>query len=239
MGARSVLAIGLLFVAATTAQAVSTAQEELAEVERSTPDLQHGAELFETCAACHGVDGGGSSDGQVPRIGAQHLSVLWKQLVDYRHDRRWDVRMEHFADRHHLEDPQAIADVAAYIHELEPRGPPGEGSGKLVGQGAALYAQLCRSCHGKAAEGDAAHAVPRIAGQHYEYLRRQFYDAVDGRRPNFSPAHIRLLARLDHDGIEAIADYLSRLAGSAPAPHTGPGGGPGGAIPAPPGGGMR
>jgi len=235
MGARAALTIGLLAAASATVQAVSTAQEELAEVKRSTPDLDRGAELFETCSACHGSNGGGTSDGQVPRIGAQHLSVLWKQLVDYRHDRRWDLRMEHFADPHHLGDTQAIADVAAYVHQLEPRGQPGEGSGKLVGKGSGLYTQLCRSCHGAAAEGDAVHAVPRIAGQHYEYLRRQFYDAVDGRRPNFSPAHIRLLARLDHDDIEAVADYLSRLAGSAPAPHTGPGG----AVPAGPGGGRR
>jgi cytochrome c553 len=237
MGVRAAvgIGIGLLAVASAPVQSVSTAQEELAEVKRSTPDLRRGAELFETCAACHGIDGGGTSDGQVPRIGAQHVSVLWKQLVDYRHDRRWDVRMEHFAAGHHLEDAQAIADVAAYIQQLKPRGAPGEGSGKLLEQGAGLYAQLCRSCHGAAAEGDATHAVPRLAGQHYEYLRRQFYDAVDGRRPNFSPAHIRLLARLDHDDIEAVADYLSRLAGSAPAPQTGPGG----AIPAGPGGGMR
>jgi hypothetical protein len=34
---------------------------------------------------------------------------------------------------------------------------------------------------------------------------------VDGRRPNFSPAHIRLLAQLDYDDIRALADYLSRL----------------------------
>jgi len=235
MGVRTALAIGLLAVASATVQAISTVQEELAEVKRSTPDLDRGAELFETCAACHASDGGGTSDGQVPRVGAQHVSVLWKQLVDYRHDRRWDLRMEHFADRHHLGDAQAVADVAAYIHQLEPRGPPGEGSGKLLDKGAGLYAQLCRSCHGAAAEGDAAHAVPRIAGQHYEYLRRQFYDAVDGRRPNFSPAHIRLLARLDHDDIEAVADYLSRLPGRALRPPTSPGSGvltgPGGAGP--------
>lgn len=53
------------------------------------------------------------------------------------------------------------------------------------------------------------------AGQNYEYLRRQSYDAVDGRRPNFSPAHVHLLARLDHEDIQAVADYVSRLRGSA------------------------
>jgi cytochrome c553 len=80
-------------------------------------------------------------------------------------------------------------------------------------QGAASYSHLCRGCHGVGAQGNAAHAVPRLAGQHYEYLRRQIYDAVDGRRPNFSPAHLHLLARLDRDDIQAVADYLSRLRG--------------------------
>ncbi len=217
---------GILALAASAGvYAVSTAQEELARVKRSTPNLDHGAELFETCGACHGPDGGGTRDGQVPRIGGQHLSVLWKQLIDYRHDRRWDLRMEHFADRHHLANAQAVADVAAYIHQLVPSGPPGEGSGKQLEAGAALYAQRCRSCHGAAADGDAARTVPRIAGQHYEYLRRQFYDAVDGRRPNFSPAHIRLLAKLEHDDIEALADYLARLPGNRPPPPANAGGG--------------
>jgi len=215
--ALAALAAGLVaLVASTVVHALSSAQQELAEVKRSAPDLDRSAVLFETCAACHGADGGGTRDGQVPRIGGQHLTVLWKQLVDYRHDRRWDLRMEHFADRHHLGDAQAVADVSGYIHQLAPVGPAGEGSGKRLEAGAALYAQRCRSCHGAAADGDAARAVPRIAGQHYEYLRRQFYDAVDGRRPNFSSEHIRLLAQLDHDDIEAVADYLSRLPGKVP-----------------------
>jgi cytochrome c553 len=211
----AVVVSGLLALAASAAVlAVSSAQEELAAVKRSVPNLDHGAQHFETCSACHGPDGGGTRDGQVPRIGGQHVSVVQKQLLDYRHDRRWDLRMEHFADDHHLGDAQAVADVAAYIHQLEPSGPPGQGSGKHVGAGGALYAKRCSSCHGASAAGDDAHAIPRVAGQHYEYLQRQFYDAVDGRRPNFSPAHIRLLAQLEHDDIEAVADYLSRLPGS-------------------------
>ena len=80
----------LIFVAglSTAAQGVSALRQELTEAQRSKPNLDRGAELFETCAACHGPDGGGTRDGQVPRIAAQHRSVLIKQLVDYRHDRR-------------------------------------------------------------------------------------------------------------------------------------------------------
>jgi hypothetical protein len=38
------------------------------------------------------------------------------------------------------------------------------------------------------------------------------YDAVDGRHPSFPAAHVRLLARLQHDDITGVADYLSRIA---------------------------
>jgi len=190
---------------------VSTTQQELMEATRTEANLDRGAGLFDTCAACHGADGRGTLDGQVPRIAGQHASVLMKQLVDYRHDRRWDLRMEHFSGSHHLPDAQAIADIAAYISRLDRNLPSGEGNGELLGHGADTYGRLCTTCHGAAAEGQARDAIPRLAGQNYEYLRRQIYDAVDGRRPNFSTAHIRLFARLDHDDIAAVADYLSRL----------------------------
>jgi cytochrome c553 len=201
----------LIMLLPSGVSAVSPLQQELAAVNRSIPNLDQGAEVFRICATCHGPEGGGTLDGQVPRIAGQHTSVLRKQLLDYRYDRRWDLLMENIARRHDLPNAQAIADVTAYIGGIDREPPIGKGDGRRLQQGAASYAQLCRGCHGVAARGNAAHAVPRLAGQHYDYLRRQIYDAVDGRRPNFSPAHIRLLARLDYEDIQAIADYLSRL----------------------------
>jgi cytochrome c553 len=191
--------------------AVATARQELQQALRSKPNLDHGAELFRNCAVCHGPQGGGTRDGGVPRIAGQHISVLAKQLVDYRHDRRWDIRMEHFADKHHLSDGQAIADVTAYIHQLTADAPPGVGDGELAPHGFNVYDRLCNTCHGKTAEGDAKRMVPRIAGQHYDYLMRQIYDATDGRRPNFPVVHVRLLAHLDRRDIVGLADYLSRI----------------------------
>ena len=191
--------------------ALATARQELQQALRSKPNLDHGAQLFRNCAVCHGPQGGGTRDGGVPRIAGQHVSVLAKQLVDYRHDRRWDIRMENFANKHHLADGQAIADVTAYIHQLTVDVPPGVGDGELATHGANVYGRLCESCHGKSAQGDATRMVPRIAGQHYDYLMRQIYDATDGRRPNFSLMHVRLLAHLDRRDIVGLADYLSRM----------------------------
>jgi cytochrome c553 len=213
----------LLLLVPVLAFAFATSSQELLQAMRSKADPDRGAELFRNCAVCHGPAGGGTQDGGVPRIAGQHISVLEKQLVDYRHDRRWDLRMEHFADRHHLIDAQAIADVATYVHHLSVETPPGIGDGELVDHGADVYAQKCLSCHGREAQGEGKAMVPRLAGQHYEYLMRQIYDAVDGRRPNFSAVHVRLLARLDRDDIVGLADYLSRLTASqAPEPSPEP-----------------
>jgi len=193
------------------ADSAENARSELDGALRSVPNLDHGAELFRNCAVCHGSNGQGTLDGGVARIAGQHVSVIAKQLVDYRHDRRWDIRMEHFADRHHLPDPQSIMDIAGYVHSLSAEGPPGVGDGELAQHGSDLYFARCVGCHGPSGEGDAAKRIPRIAGQHYEYLMRQIYDAVDGRRANFSRAHVRLFAKLDRDDIVGVADFLSRL----------------------------
>ncbi len=193
------------------ADAASVAQQEFTSVLRCKPDLAHGESLFETCAACHGADGAGASDGSVPAIAAQPVRYLARELIDYRHDQRWDLRMRHFTDVHHLSSTQDVADLAAYMASLKPTRSSGQGSGEYLQYGARVYARLCASCHGAAAEGDARKGDPRLAGQHYEYLLRQLHDAVEGRRPNFPRSHKRLLERLQRPELTGLADYLSRL----------------------------
>lgn len=192
--------------------AMPSGTQEYLDAVKATPDPERGAHYFSICSNCHGAKGGGTIDGKVPRIAGQHFKVIARQLVAYRHGGRWDLLMENFADRHRLPDAQAIADVAAYINGLDDPSPAGTGSGELVPTGARIYFRQCETCHGSSGQGDPEHAVPRLSGQHYEYLRRQIYDAVDGRRPGFPMSHVRLLATLDHDGIEGVADYLSRIA---------------------------
>lgn len=198
-------------VGVPSAQSAENSRTELDAALRSTANLDRGAELFKNCAVCHGSNGQGTLDGGVPRITGQHASVIAKQLVDYRHDRRWDIRMEHFADKHHLVNPQSIMDVASYVHSLTFDVAPGVGDGELANHGSDVYSERCAKCHGLSGEGDATKLIPRIAGQHYEYLMRQIYDSVDGRRPNMSRAHVKLFAALDHDDIIGLSDFLSRL----------------------------
>jgi cytochrome c553 len=196
-----------------TAGGASNASQENSDALHSRPDLDNGSVLFQTCTGCHGTSGGGTPDGQVPRIAGQHFSVLVKQLVDYRNAQRWDPRMERIADQHHLKNAQEIADVAAYASEIEtlPDAGVGVGSGEFLGRGAEVYARSCAGCHGKGGDGSGAQQIPRVAGQNYAYLLRQIHDAVEGRRPNFSASHVSLLKGLDYADIMGVADYLARI----------------------------
>jgi cytochrome c553 len=184
---------------------------QFAQVMNRKPDLEHGAALFAQCTRCHGGGGAGTTDGAVPRIAGQHFPVLVKQLVDFRNGRRRDFRMEDLAQHQHLRDAQDIADVAAYVNGLDSGGTPGTGDGSRSTAGALLFGARCASCHGADGRGNAATAVPRLAGQHYGYLVRQMYDAVDQRRSTLVEIHASKIEPLDYDQVRGIADYLSRI----------------------------
>jgi cytochrome c553 len=213
------LLLVLMFVAL---HGVASAQSSEPRIERDRefsegaalePNLEHGAELFQTCAACHGPDGGGTPDGEIPAIAGQHGSVLLKQLTDFRHEQRWNERMQNFTDRHHLPGAQDLTDVAAYVAGL-PRFPPtgkGIGEGTALGVGASVYFQKCERCHGPLGQGSLLLRRPRLAGQHYGYLLRQLQETAADRRPGMDRAHVERLRGLSPEELRGVADYLSRV----------------------------
>ncbi len=201
----------LMVLLPTFASAAQTARSEYAAALKAKPDPVRGEQLFGQCISCHGADGAGEANGSTPRIAGQHFRVLAKQIVDFRYGKRWDFRMEGMADRHHLANAQDIADVSAYVSQLEQPGKRGIGSGEFAEMGAAIFAKQCQSCHGAQAQGDAGTGVPRLAGQHYAYLMRQMYDAVDGRRPALPQLHTKRIAPLDFEQVRAVSDFLARI----------------------------
>lgn len=221
---RSAASLLLAAVALTGARAL--AQESPTFPERTTaalseyrealqlrPDPERGAALFDTCAACHGTDGRGTADGSVPAIAGQHETVVLKQLVDFRNDRRWNERMQNFTARHHLEDAQALIDVASFAASL-PRPAPlagGIGSGDGLQRGASVYFVECEACHGPLGQGDRRRVRPRLAGQHHAYLLQQLEDIAAARRPGMDALHVSRIRGLSADERRGVADYLSRL----------------------------
>ena len=213
-------AIGLLLVLIAGVVPLKSLASDIVEAElnsalRDRPDLLHGQALFDdTCIACHGPDGGGQPNGSVPAIAAQPSRFIIRQLVDYRHGRRPDLRMEHSTGRHRLVNAQDIADVAAYVSQLAPTQAADVGAGNHLLEAQSMYERACVPCHGDSATGDAGSAVPRLAGQHFDYLMRQMRNAAadrGGQRPTFPREHAMLLQRFDDADLIDLADYLSRL----------------------------
>ncbi len=181
-----------------------------------------GAASYRACAACHGADGSGRSDGTFPRLAGQHRSVIVKQLVDIQEGRRSNPVMEHFAET--LIDGREIADLAAYVETL-PRPPEnGTGDGRALEEGRRTYGRDCSDCHGERGEGDAERFTPVLAGQHYAYLLRQARAIAAGRRGNAHAAMRRRVADYSDAQLQAVIDYASRLPGlrrsAAPADGT-------------------
>lgn len=204
----------------STAVAAPAASRERRDFESTLalrPDESRGEQLFAKCAACHGNAGAGQVSGSVPRIAGQHYRVLVRQIVDFRHGKRWDPRMEGVAARHDvMPGLQDIADVAWFVSLQSRDGSRGVGDGSHVDLGAEIYAARCASCHGAAGEGDDSRGIPRLSGQHAAYLSRQIYDAVDGRRPALSRTHGKRLATLDFQQVQGLADWLSRVGWQPP-----------------------
>jgi thiosulfate dehydrogenase len=73
-------------------------------------------------------------------------------------------------------------------------------------------AKVCQGCHGVHGEGNAPAAIPRLAGQSVEYLRKQLEDYASGDRAN--PIMQNFAKPLTRADVEALAAYFS--AASAP-----------------------
>lgn len=99
---------------------------EVDEAMNLTPNLEHGEEIYQTCAFCHTESGWGMASGigsyrgsgTYPQIAGQHQSVLIKQVLDIRKLNRDNPTMYPFSTERYLGGPQNIADVTAYITNL-------------------------------------------------------------------------------------------------------------------------
>ncbi len=176
-----------------------------------TGNIAKGREIYELCATCHLPEGWGMSDGSYPQISGQHRVVLIKQLADIRQLNRDNPIMYPFAIPEEIGGAQAIADVAAYIETLPMLRENGVGSGKDLELGKKLYIKYCTECHGRNGEGDKDRFYPKIHGQHYNYLIRQFKWMQFGQRRNANPEMLEQIDLFSVKDTRALLDYVSRL----------------------------
>lgn len=188
------------------------AAAEYAEVMSLTPSVDNGRQVYLTCAVCHSPEGWGTPDGAYPQIAGQLRTVIIKQLADIRARHRDNPLMYPFSVPRILGGPQNIADVAAYVASLPMTAQNGKGPGRDLDLGAKLYQKYCHDCHGDAGVGEEEDHLPQIAGQHFNYLMRQFDAIRSGRRKNSDPEMVKQIERFTLREQTAVLDYTSRLA---------------------------
>jgi cytochrome c553 len=201
------IAVGPLF-AATPMEIAKTEYEEVTALE---PDMESGREAYLTCTVCHGPEGWGTVDGKYPQIAGQLRSVVIKQLADIRAHNRDNPVMYPFSLPKTLGGPQKVADVAAYVAALPMTSHNGVGPGNDLALGKQLYDDNCANCHGESGEGKPGEQVPAIAGQHFNYLVRQFDLIRTNRRRNADPKMAEQISSFSPREETAVLDYTSRL----------------------------
>lgn len=164
------------------------------------------------CHKCHGVDGR-STEPEFPKLAGQNADYLTRQLANFKTGVRKSKRMEErVAD---LTGGEMVA-LAQYFSRKElPPGPAGDPD--RVERGRTLYfsgnplngVTACTTCHGP--EGRGALYLPRLAGQHPEYLARQLRAFRDESRQSPNMVMHTVVQNLTEAEIEAVSVFLGAM----------------------------
>lgn len=148
--------------------------------------MTRGAQLFKTCAPCHGENGGGDLTLRTPAIAGLPDWYLRTELRKFAHD----VRGAHpdDAEGHRMRPmarslyrPGDIEAVAGYVSGL-PRVPVKAMMSGNVTAGETQFTTVCIACHGPDGGGNIAVGAPPIATQADWYLVRQLEKFKSGMR---------------------------------------------------------
>ena len=177
------------------------------------PDVVKGEASFgAVCAACHGPDGN-SMLPIYPKLSQQHPEYLFKQLQEFKSDKRANPIMKGFSSMLSEED---MKNIAYWVTTKSSK--PGAAKDKdLVALGERIYrggiadrqVPACAGCHSPNGSGIPAQ-YPRLAGQNAEYAVIQLTAFRDGVRNN-SLQMTQDAAKLNDREIKAVADYVAGL----------------------------
>ena len=158
------------------------------------------------CAACHGPDGN-STNPQYPVLAGQTSRYLYLQLRDFEAGRRNDPVMSPMAASLSRDEMHALADWFAAQKPVGVAFKVDEAKARL-GK-AKADETLCTMCHlgGFAGQNE----IPRVAGQHHDYVVKQLKDFKAHRRTNDAGNMTSVAGTLSDADIENLAQYLASL----------------------------
>ncbi len=167
-------------------------------------DTTAGRAKAAVCAACHGADGN-STQPLVPSLAGQTARYIYLQLKDFQEGRRTDSLMSPMAQNLAKED---MFDLAAYFAAQALRPLDFKADPARVALGEQKVAEtLCTMCHLGGMMGQ--NEIPRVAGQHYDYIVKQLKDFQSGRRTNDAGNMASVSKTLSDEDIINLGHYLA------------------------------
>lgn len=183
-------------------------------------DVSRGRAWFNTCVACHGLNGEGTRAMNAPNLRAQDAPYLLRQLRHFTSEVRGGVsdfygwQMNGRAKA--LPEDRARRDVVAYIDQLPRAQAKATLKGGDAAAGRASYT-ACIACHGARAEGNPALSAPALAGLDDWYVLRQlegFRSGSRGKHPDDLPGQqMRAAASMlaDETAAKNVTAYIATL----------------------------
>jgi cytochrome c553 len=158
------------------------------------------------CAACHGQTGNNDNP-QYPVLAGQSARYIYTELQDFKAGRRHDPNMDPVVQPLSREDMLALAD---YFSKQKQAPGSFKADPQKVARGKAKADEvLCTMCHLGGFVGQ--NEIPRVAGQHYEYIRKQLGDFKARRRTNDAGNMTSVASTLSDQDIDDLAQYVTTL----------------------------
>lgn len=162
----------------------------------------------ENCAACHGADGRSDQPG-VPVLAGQHSFYAITQLFMFREGRRSDPGMSAVAKGLKDDDLRGYSQFISTLAPSPAPEPATPADSARMARGAALAKEhKCIFCHGDDFSG--GQQVPRLTGQHEDYLRLTLREFREGKRPGYTMAMTEAVGQIAMDDLDTLAYYVAR-----------------------------
>ena len=159
-----------------------------------------------TCVACHGENGNSSSPA-FPSLSGQPKQFIVSALFQFREGKRQNEVMSPLAAKLSNAD---MNDLAAWFSAQPALVPQHRTAPVNVEKGRELSVKNnCVACHAANLMGQ--QHIPRLAGQHRDYLRAQLASFKASTRGEMDGVMTSAAQALTPDDIDVLADYLAGL----------------------------